>query len=103
MASILYRPQCVKQRWCKKQKQVRDYLVHPFARISEGLQWKYWSKFDMKFQDQETASLKMIKETPDVEGNGWYWNKLDTTRRPMITHTSDSHQNPSQNKAKSKL
>ena len=46
------------------------------------------------------AQSSLKKSETRITGTPALW---DTPCRPMITHTSDSHQIPSQNKAKSKL
>ena len=58
--------------------------------IMRRLEWQYGTQvFIMTYQ-----SVTRTTRTP------LFW---DTPHRPMITHTSDSHQIPSQNKTKSKL
>ena len=57
-----------------------------------SLSWNFY-RFDYLYW-LEMHVLTRTTRTPA------FW---DTPRRPMITHTSDSHQIPSQNNTKSKL
>ena len=76
--------------------------VYQLNRFVVSSTWpRFWSTSDMYYMTtmwpHKMGDLPGITRATRMPA---FW---DTPRHPMITHTSDSHQIPSQNKTKSKL
>ena len=81
-----YHYQCVYQIW---EQSIPWFLSYRVNTIAGGGQLR-----------RKTITSPDPSDTGDITRTPAFW---DTPRGPMITHTSDSHQIPSQNKTKSKL
>ena len=74
--------------WHNQGQKYRNWTINNIPALGQIMDW------------HQASGDKPLSEPTRTTRTPAFW---DTPRRPMITHTSDSHQIPSQNNTKSKL